>query len=75
MVYLGAALGGGQGHVLEQAIFPLVEKEPNTEIDKPLPDHPFEPGRFEQGRNQQQWQEKPELSQQWRYGSSDIHVI
>lgn len=26
MVYLGAALRDGQGHILEQVIFPLVEK-------------------------------------------------
>lgn len=75
MVDLGRALRGGQGHVLEQVIFLLVEKETEAEIDKPLPDHPLEPGCFEQGGNQQQWQKKPELSQQRGYGSSDIHVI
>lgn len=75
MVNLGRALRGGQSHVLEQVIFLLVEKEMEAEIDKPLPDHPLEPGCFDQGGNQQQWQEKPELSQQRRYGRSDIHVI
>ncbi|MNQ70814.1 hypothetical protein D3C85_854620 [compost metagenome] len=73
MVYLGAALRDGQGHILEQVIFPLVEKEPDAEVDKPLPDHALEPGAFDERRDQQQWQQIPELAEQGVNNGSDVH--
>lgn len=62
MIDLGSALRGRQGHVLEQVVLPLVEKEPDAQVDKCLPNNPLEPGRFDQGGNQQQGQQIPELA-------------
>ncbi|MNI57441.1 hypothetical protein D3C73_1125010 [compost metagenome] len=73
MVDLGAALGDGQGHVLEQVILPLVEKEPDADVDKPLSDHALEPGAFDERRQQQQWQQIPELAEQRVNNGSDVH--
>ena len=75
MVDLGAALGDGQGHIFEQVIFPLVEKEPDADVDKPLPDHALEPGAFDERRDQQQWQQIPELAEQQRNDGGQVHLM
>lgn len=73
MIDLGRALRGGQGHVLEQVIFPLVEKEPDTEVEQAFPHHPLEPVGLDQGGNQQQGQQIPKLGQQRGNDGSEVH--
>ena len=73
MIDLGSALRGWQRHILEQVVLPLVEKKPDAQVDKCLPNHPLEPGRFEQGGNQQQGQQIPELAQQNRNNGCEVH--
>ena len=75
MIYLGSALRNRQGHILEQVIFPFVEKEPEAEIQKPLPDHPFEPGAFDYRDQQQLGEHKPEFGQQRCQQTGHIHLI
>lgn len=56
-------------------IFLPVEKEPDAEIEQPLPDHALEPGALGDGGQQQQWQQKPELVQQNGHQGGNVHVI
>ncbi|MNJ78672.1 hypothetical protein D3C77_764840 [compost metagenome] len=56
-------------------IFPLVEKEPDAGVDKPLPNHALEPGAFDEGRQQQQWQQIPELAEQGVNNGKEVHFM
>lgn len=75
MIDLGCALLERQRDIVQQMIFPLVEKEPDAEGDQPLSDHALEPGGFDYGHQQQQWDHIPELSQQGGNKGGEIHFI
>lgn len=75
LIDLGAALLERQSDIAQQMIFLPVEKEPDAEIEQPLPDHALEPGALGDGGQQQQWQQQPELVQQNGHQGGNVHVI
>ena len=60
VVDLGGAVFRGQGDVLDQVVAGFVEKEFGGKVDHRFPSFAFEPGRFDDRRNEEERNQIPD---------------
>ncbi len=60
VVDLGSAVFGGQGDVFDQVVAGFIEKQSGRKVNRRFPGFAFEPGRFDDRRNEEERNQIPD---------------
>lgn len=75
MVDLCGAILCRQGHIFDQAILMLREKQLRGRIDQKFTGHPFEPGRSQDACQDDQWYEIPQRAKNLLNDGAEVHFL